>query len=266
MSKSKIDIGFIQFNPVLGRQDKNIKQLNILLNKIPQADLVVIPELANSGYNFENNEQAYSLAEDLSNSVYLNFISEEAKKRKMFIVSGINEKEDGKLYNSSILVGPKGLVGKYRKIHLFWNEFDIFEKGNLGLPVFDLGFASVGMLICFDWVFPEVWRILALKGADIICHPSNLVLPYAQQAVPVHGMINKTYNITANRYGTERDVTFSGQSIISDPTGKTLYKSPSKADYVKVISADISLTRNKQITPRNNVFTDRRPDEYKDLV
>ena len=184
----------------------------------------------------------------------------------MFIVSGINEKEDGKLYNSSILVGPKGLVGKYRKIHLFWNEFDIFEKGNLGLPVFDLGFASVGMLICFDWVFPEVWRILALKGADIICHPSNLVLPYAQQAVPVHGMINKTYNITANRYGTERDVTFSGQSIISDPTGKTLYKSPSKADYVKVISADISLTRNKQITPRNNVFTDRRPDEYKDLV
>jgi len=115
MSKSKIDIGFIQFNPVLGRQDKNIKQLNILLNKIPQADLVVIPELANSGYNFENNEQAYSLAEDLSNSVYLNFISEEAKKRKMFIVSGINERKTENFTIPQYLLALKDWLGNTGK-------------------------------------------------------------------------------------------------------------------------------------------------------
>ena len=116
------------------------------------------------------------------------------------------------------------MIGKYRKVHLFMNEWDIFEKGNLGFPVFDFGICKIGMLICFDWIFPEVWRILALKGADIICHPSNLVLPYAQQAVPVHGMINRTFNITANRIGIERGIKFTGESIISDPEGKIIKK------------------------------------------
>ncbi len=123
------------------------------------------------------------------------------------------------------------------------NEFDFFEKGNLGLPVFDIGICKIGMLICFDWIFPEVWRILALKGADIICHPSNLVLPYAQQAVPVHGMINRTFNITANRYGTERGVTFSGKSIISDPFGKTLVTASPDKDEVAFVDLNLKMPK-----------------------
>jgi predicted amidohydrolase len=146
------------------------------------------------------------------------------------------------------------------------NEFDFFEKGNLGLPVFDIGICKIGMLVCFDWVFPEVWRILALKGADVICHPSNLVLPYAQQAVPVHGMINRTFNITANRCGTERGISFSGQSIISDPFGKTLYKASPNKDEVKIIELDLTHSRNKQITKRNHAFDDRRPKNYKEIL
>ena len=165
----------------------------------------------------------------------MNFLSNQAKKLNLYIVSGFHEIDNNLLYNTSILIGPNGIIGKYRKIHLFMNEFDFFEKGNLGLPVYDIGICRVGMLICFDWVFPEVWRILALKGADIICHPSNLVLPYAQQAVPVHGMINKTFNITANRYGTERGVTFSGKSIISNPSGKTLAVAASNKDKVSIV-------------------------------
>lgn len=261
-----IKAGFIQFEPELGKQDKNIHQLSILLSKAGKADLIVLPELANSGYNFESRDQAFLLAEKIGNSKYIEFLIDTAQAGNTFIVSGFLEKDEQLIYNTSVLVGPKGLIGKYRKIHLFMNEFDIFEKGDLGLPVFDIGICKIGMLICFDWTFPEVWRILALKGAELICHPSNLVLPFAQQAVPVHGMINKTFNITANRYGTEREVSFSGQSIISDPLGKTLYKASAYKDEIKIIGLDIQKSRNKQITARNHTFNDRRPEMYKEII
>jgi predicted amidohydrolase len=240
--------------------------LSRLIKQAAQADLIVIPELANSGYNFENREQAFQLAEETKNSIFIDFLVEKAREFDVHIVSGFNEKEGDKLFNTSVLVNSSGLIGKYRKIHLFLNEFDIFEKGNLGLPVFDLGFCKMGMLVCLDWIFPEVWRILALKGADLICHPSNLVLPYAQQAVPVHGMINKYFIITANRYGTERGVTFSGKSFISDVFGKTLIMAKANEDSMKIVDLDISQARNKMITERNHAINDRFPEDYGELV
>ncbi len=261
-----IKAGFIQFEPILGQPAVNIQRLTHLLKKTADADLVVIPELANSGYNFSSKEEAFSLSEEISSSTYIDFLLRKAKEYNLFIVSGFNERDENKLYNSSVLVGPEGLAGKYRKIHLFLNEFDFFEPGNIGLPVFDIGICKLGMLICFDWVFPEVWRILALKGADIICHPSNLVLPYAQQAVPVHGMINRTFNITANRTGVERGLKFSGKSIISDPSGKTLASALSDKEEVRIVEMDIALSRNKMITSRNHLLNDRIPRMYKDLV
>jgi len=266
MMANSLNAGFIQFNPQLGEKEKNISLLEELIFKGKDAQLLVIPELANSGYNFESKKQAFSLAENTANSVFLDFLIDQAKKYNLFIVAGLNEEDGGKLYNTSLLVDPNGLIGKYRKIHLFWNEFDFFERGNLGLPVFDIGITRIGMLICFDWIFPEVWRILALKGAEIICHPSNLVLHYAQQAVPVHGMINKTFNITANRYGTERGVTFSGQSILTDPTGQTLLKASEAENEVQWTDLDLDKARNKQITPRNHVLTDRIPEYYRELI
>ncbi len=261
-----IKAGFIQFRPELGNQNANIENIKALMPLAKNADLIVLPELANSGYNFFSKKHALENAGEINNSSFISFLIDEARKYNLNIVAGFNEREGEKLYNSAVLITPGGVSGKYRKIHLFWNEKDIFEKGNLGLPVFDLGFCKIGILICFDWIFPEVWRILALKGANIICHPSNLVLPYAQQAVPVHGMINRTFNITANRYGTERDVTFSGKSIISDPLGKTLYMASPEKDEVKIVEMDIELARNKMITPRNHAFDDRIISEYGEIL
>ena len=120
------------------------------------------------------------------------------------MVSGLNERDGDRLYNSAVLVGPEGYVGRYRKLHLFMNEKDYFQPGDAGLPVFDIGACKVGMLVCFDWQFPEAWRVLALKGADVICHPANLVLPgLAQRAVPIHALTNRVYVVTGNRTGTE---------------------------------------------------------------
>ncbi len=264
--KKTIKAGFIQFRPILGDLQLNMENLSVLIEQASGADLIVIPELANSGYNFESRGEAFQLAEETGKSEFVNFLTEKSREYNLHIVSGFNEKEGDKLFNTSILVNPKGLIGKYRKIHLFMNEFDIFEKGNLGLPVFDLGFCKMGMLVCFDWIFPEVWRILALKGADLICHPSNLVLPYAQQAVPVHGMINKYFVITANRYGTERGVTFSGKSFISDPVGKTLVTAKPDEDSVEIVEIDILQSRNKMITARNHTLNDRFPENYGELI
>ncbi len=267
MNKSEyISAGYLQFEPLLGDPCENMNRIGKLLDKIVKADLIVLPELANSGYKFESREQAIELSEVAEESIFVDFLATQAKKHKIHIVSGFNERENDKLYNTAILVGPDGMIGRYRKIHLFMDEPDIFEIGNLGLPVFDIGKCKIGMLICFDWIFPEVWRILSLQGAEIICHPSNLVLPYAQQAVPVHGLINRTFNITANRTGNERGIKFTGQSIISDPSGNTLFKASSIKEEVKVTSLNLSQARNKMITPRNHLFNDRQPKNYSILV
>jgi len=257
-----IKAGFMQFQPQLCDPDLNMSRIEHLIRHAVDADLIVLPELANSGYNFESREQALSVAEEAEKSLYIEFLISISKKYNLFIVSGFNELENNKLFNSAILVGNEGLLGKYRKMHLFMNEWDIFEKGNLGLPVFDIVKCRIGMLVCFDWIFPEAWRILALKGAEVICHPSNLVLPYAQQAVPVQGLINRTFNITANRIGTERGLTFTGQSIIADPEGKILIKASSDKEEVSIAKLDLTLARNKMITPRNHLFKDRLPSEY----
>jgi predicted amidohydrolase len=265
-SPTIINAGYLQFEPVLGNQDENMSRISKLLELARGAQLIVIPELANSGYNFESKDQAFQLADSFRQSSYIQFLIDISHKLNLNIVSGFLEEENDKLYNTSVLIGPHGFIGKYRKIHLFWNEFDFFERGNLGLPVFDIGVCKIGMLICFDWIFPEAWRILAIKGADIICHPSNLVLPYAQQAVPVQSMMNRVFIITANRYGSEGDITFSGKSIISDPTGQTVKIAPTNSDEVYFTEIKIEHARNKQITPRNHVFDDRIPEEYREIL
>jgi len=131
------------------------------------------------------------------------------------------------------------------------------------LPVFDIGLCKIGMLVCFDWIFPEVWRIVALKGAEIICHPSNLVLPgLAQKAVPIHALTNRIYTITANRIGTEGNLSFTGLSTIANPNGDILFQASRTEEETVIKDIDIRLARDKIITKKNDLFSDRRPEEY----
>jgi len=258
-------IGFCQFKPAFGDLETTLKAIENLL-KDCKAELIVLPELCNSGYNFSSFEEAYKLSEEIGKSKFINFLEDLAKKKNMHIVSGFNERDGKELYNSSILIGPKGYIGKYQKIHLFLNEKDFFNPGK-GLPVFDIGSCKIGMLVCFDWIFPEVWRVLALKGADIICHPSNLVIPgFAQKAIPIHALINGIYVITSNRIGSEKNLKFTGMSTIANPKGEVLCQASQDKDEVKVIDIDINLAKNKEITKRNDRFKDRRPEEYKFLT
>ena len=256
-------VGFIQFAPVLGDVQATIQSLDRLIPLCANADLLVLPELCNSGYNFESAQQAWATSEEIGRSVFVQYLASVCQRYNLHIVSGLNERAGERLYNSSVLVGPGGCLGRYRKLHLFLNEKDFFEPGDAGLPVFDIGFCRVGMLVCFDWLFPEVWRILALKGADIICHPSNLVLPgLAQQAIPIHALTNRVYVVTGNRVGAEKDLLFTGLSTIADPQGAILYQASSEEEVAWLVDVDIERARDKEITSRNNVIADRRPEEY----
>jgi predicted amidohydrolase len=226
-------------------------------------DLLVLPELCNSGYNFDSPEQAWETSEAVGDSVFLRYLESLCRRHNCHIVSGFNERDGDRLYNSAVLVGPQGYMGRYRKLHLFLNEKDFFAPGDEGLPLFDIGECRVGMLVCFDWIFPEVWRILALQGADIIAHPSNLVLPgLAQRAVPIHALTNRVYVVTANRIGSEGDLTFTGLSSIADPRGQVLAQASPSGEEAGMVEVDIAMARDKNITPRNNLFADRRPGEY----
>lgn len=260
-----INVGFVQFAPVFGNPEASIASIEKLVQGI-SADLLVLPELANSGYNFSSVNEAYRYSEEISGSRFADFIISTARQKKMFIVTGFCERDGSKIYNSALLAGPGGIIGKYRKTHLFYNEKDFFVPGDLGLPVFNTEIGILGMLICFDWIFPEVWRILALKGTGMICHPSNLVLPWAQQAVPVHGLMNRTFIITCNRTGSEGELKFTGQSFISDPYGRTLKMASAGLPETGICSIEPEESDNKMATPRNHIFDDRRPELYEYLT
>jgi predicted amidohydrolase len=256
-------VAIIQFQPILGKPEENIRNLEPLLNSVENCCLVVLPELSNAGYNFNGYEEAVNYSEEIGGKgIFQEFLVESAKRKGFHIVSGINEREGDKLYNSAVLAGPAGITGKYRKMHLFLNEKDIFQPGNAGLPVFDLGDFKIGIMICFDYLFPEPWRILAQKGADLVCHPSNLITMNAQRCLPGLSLMNRIYIASANRLGTERGVAFNGSSMFTNPGGVvTKMASP---DQVEIITQeiDIRFSGNKMATARNHVFDDRRPEAY----
>ncbi len=256
-------VGFVQFSPTFGDVRDTISAIERLSSQFKGADLLVLPELCNSGYNFESLQQARALSEPVDDSRYLRFLIGLCAQGRFHIVTGFNERDQDRLYNTAVLVGPSGVVGTYRKLHLFHNEKGVFSPGDRGLPIFDIGRARIGLLVCFDWIFPEVWRILALKGSDIICHPSNLVLPeLAQRGVPAHALMNRVFTITANRIGTERDLTFTGRSMICDTSGVVIAAAAKDEECVRMVDVEIAAARNKSVTTRNHIFADRRPAEY----
>jgi predicted amidohydrolase len=258
---------FVQFAPAFCNLPSTIESLDALLPRCADAELVVLPELCNSGYNFRHAAEAHGSAESLSDSRFLEYLTGQCRNRNCHIVSGFNERDGESIYNSAVIVGPTGLVGRYRKLHLFSREKQFFRPGNVGVPAFDCGGGRIGALVCFDWLFPEVWRVLMLKKVDIICHPANLVLPgLAQRAVPIHALMNRCFVITANRTGTERDLTFTGRSLIASPTGDVLREAPALESHVDSADLDLEAARDKQITPLNHLIQDRRPDQYGDLL
>jgi predicted amidohydrolase len=260
-------VGYIQFAPRLGDLEANRRAVERRVREAPPADLLVLPELCSSGYRFASREQARQCSEPAAGGPFVELLERLSRERGCSLVSGFCERDGDRLFNSAVLVTPDGLRGVYRKLHLFLDEKDLFTPGDLGLPVFDLPPCRVGVLICFDWQFPEAWRVLALRGADLVCHPSNLVLPgLAQRSIPAHALLNRLFVVTANRIGVESDLSFTGRSIIVEPKGRVLHEADPEAEETYVAEIDPRLARDKSVTTRNDLLADRRPEHYGDLL
>jgi beta-ureidopropionase len=260
-------VAYVQMEPVFLEPELNYSKAEELIREAADqgAQLVVLPELFDTGYNFRSKEEVVEVAGQIPDGPTTEFLVELARELEVFIVAGTAEKDEkGNLYNSAVVVGPVGwgYIGKYRKIHLFNREKLFFRPGNLGFHVFNIGIAKVGVMICFDWFFPESARTLALKGADIIAHPSNLVMPYAPRAMPIRALENRVYTITANRVGEEFGLRFIGKSTIASPKAEVLAMGSEDREEVGVVEIDLSLARDKRINEMNDIFKDRRPQYY----
>jgi len=257
-------IGFVQTSPTFGEKEQNFKQVERLLVNV-KADLIVLPELFATGYTFISKEEAKILAESID-GITSQFLQKMAKITGATIVGGFIERDSNEIFNSAMLVSETGVIGIYRKIHLYYREKLWFSPGNQPLKVYKINDFKVGMMICFDWIFPETARTLALLGADIIAHPSNLVLPYCQKAMITRCLENRVFAITSNRIGNEQrgddDFKFTGRSQITSYNGKILSSAPKAKEFVDIVNVDINRARDKNLNEFNNLIEDRRTKFY----
>ncbi|RMH04283.1 MAG: hypothetical protein D6702_03505 [Planctomycetota bacterium] len=260
-------VALVQFAPVLGDRAATEARLAPLLARAARAELVVLPELCATGYAFADRAEAEAGAEPVGDSRFLDFLAGRCAEHGFDVVTGFAERAGDRLYNSAVLVGPEGPVATYRKLHLFDREKELFTPGDLGVPVVERRGLKLAMLVCFDWAFPEVWRLAALGGADLVCHPANFVLAgYAQRAIPVHAQVNGYYVLNANRVGAERGLRFTGGSLAAGPRGEVLARAPAAGEAVEIVAIDPAQARDKRVTARNDLLADRRPECYRPLV
>ena len=260
---------FVQGRPRFGRTEENLEH-GLALAATVEADLVVLPELWSSGYVFSSHAEVDALAEDARTGATARALAAAARRERRHYVAGFAERSRGRFYNSALLVGPAGVKAVYRKLHLFEREQIWFTRGNLPLAVERVGAARVGMLICYDWRFPEAARVLTLLGADLIAHPSNLVFPQAQNAMRTRALENRVFVVTANRTGADDRpdgrVTFTGRSQIVGPDADVIVRAGVRNACARAADCDLARARRKSITPMTPILSNRRPELYGPLV
>lgn len=275
---SLIEVAVVQMEPKILNKKDNIKISIQLIKEAASngAKLVVLPELCNTGYMFNSREEAYSVAEEIPNGHTIEVWKSLSNELNVYISAGIAEIDGCNLYNTSVLIGPDGFIGKYRKIHL-WNEEKLFfEPGNLGFPVFNTPIGKIGSLICYDMWFPEAWRLLALQGADIITINSNWIsTPFPEGEKPMAINIakamahtNVVFIAASNRIGIERGQEFLGHSAIISPGGWCI-SGPSSKDKMEILYADCNLSSARKLKIWNNFngpIKDRRTDVYDSML
>ncbi|HZY38427.1 MAG TPA: nitrilase-related carbon-nitrogen hydrolase [Mucilaginibacter sp.] len=266
-----VKLSVVQFTPAWGDKIHNLNKIAQLLGRC-EADIIVLPELCTTGYSFLNPGEALEAAEDASGESLV-FFKRLAVEKKAMIIAGFAEKEGNKAYNSALAALPDGSLQVYRKTHLFFKEKLCFEPGNSGFFVIDHPYVDcrVGLMVCNDWRYPEAARSLALMGTDVIACPSNLVSTLWGVGMPARALENKVYVAVANRCGTEvrslddggeQSLTFNGGSVVYDFNGSPMAQAGKDEGQVLTVEIAPKLTRDKAFNAYNDLFKDRRPDQY----
>jgi predicted amidohydrolase len=260
-------VACVQFAPVFGNLDANTERIVTDIEQI-DADVIVFPELATSGYFHLGHDEVTRIAEPLAGPTTQRVIDAATRSGKV-VVCGFAERDGEMMYNAALIAG-KGIAQPrvYRKTHLFYKETLGFTPGNSGFFTVYIEHldCTIGTMICYDWRFPESARALALQGADLIVCPSNLVTHIWRMAMPVRAFENKVYLAVANRTGAEHnageDVAFNGQSAIYGYNGSVLADAPAEGDAIVIAELHPEQTRDKAFNSINDIFKDRREDMY----
>jgi predicted amidohydrolase len=260
-------VACVQFAPVFGNLDANTERIVTDIEQI-DADVIVFPELATSGYFHLGHDEVTRIAEPLGGPTTQRIIDTATRTGKV-VVCGFAERDGEMMYNAALIAG-KGIAQPrvYRKTHLFYKETLGFTPGNSGFFTVYIEHldCTIGTMICYDWRFPESARALALQGADLIVCPSNLVTHIWRMAMPVRAFENKVYLAVANRTGAEHnageDVAFNGQSAIYGYNGSVLADAPAEGDAIVIAELHPEQTRDKAFNSINDIFKDRREDMY----
>ncbi|WP_084151487.1 nitrilase family protein [Paracidovorax oryzae] len=274
-----VKVASIQMAPLVGDKPGNLERSVKLIEEAASqgACVAVLPELASSGYVFASRSEAFALAESVPDGETSRAWMEVAQRCGIHVVGGVAERQGDRLFNSALVVGPKGYIGTYRKLHLWGDEHLFFESGDLGLPIFHTEFGRIGIIICYDGWFPEVYRLLAMQGADIVCMPTNWVpmpgqLPGEKAMANMLAMASAHSNglniICADRIGIERGQPFIGQSLIVSAQGWPV-AGPASHDREEILYASINLKRSRSarhLNVFNDVLRDRRDDIYDPML
>ncbi|MFC0448960.1 nitrilase family protein [Rhodococcus jostii] len=276
-------VAVVQFNPQVGVENRksNSEAVYERLNQAVQegANLIVLPELATTGYTFTSREEAYAHAEEVPSGETVRGWESFAAEHDIYLVGCLPELDGDRLFDTAVLVGPDGFVGKYRKTHL-WNEEKLyFEPGDLGYPVFHTKIGRIGLLVCWDIWFPETARIVAQQGADIICIPTGWVWTppplydasgtcMAAYLTMTAAHSNNVFIATADRIGTERTSGFMGNSLIAGTNGWPIDRIAGP-DEDTIVYADIDVVQARTApiwNQLNDLHRDRRTDLYDQLL
>ncbi|MES2788197.1 MAG: carbon-nitrogen hydrolase family protein [Planctomycetota bacterium] len=265
-------IAAVQMDIQLGDVEANLSRMSEKLRETSRAGalLTVFPECAVPGYCFSSLEESLPYAQSVPGPATDRMVGV-CRELKCFALFGMLERDGDQVFNVAVMVGPEGVVGHYRKIHLPFLGIDMFTTpGERPFAVQSAGPIRVGMNICYDAAFPETARCLALEGADLIALPTNWppgAECTADCVINARAMENGVYYIAVNRVGVERGFTFIGRSKIVDPTGNPLAEAKTMGEEILYADIDPELARNKHVirVPEKHEIdrlADRRPEMY----
>lgn len=267
-----VSVALCQLSPTIGDVDANRGRILAAVEAASEsgASVVVLPELATSGYVFEDEAEARCLAEPTDGPT-TSALHDVAASLDVTVVVGLPELLEGRLYNSAVVVDRTGVRATYRKVHLWGRESQVFAAGDAPAPVVDMGWGRLGVVICYDLEFPEWIRLAALSGADLLCAPTNWPdegrpdgeRPFEMVTVLAAAATNRIFIAACDRVGTERGTRWVGGSILAGPDGYPL----ATADLTDrpqhlLARCDLAQARDKTVGAYNDRFADRRVDLY----
>ena len=269
IATAQIDIAFAD-------RERNLARMIQVLEETAAkgSRLTIFPEAALTGYCFDSLAEAKPHAEPIPGPSTQR-MTESCRRLKTFVVYGLLEADGDRLFNACALVGPEGVVGSYRKIHLPFLGVDRFTTpGDRPFAVHEAAGMRIGMNICYDGGFPESARVMMLQGADLVVLPTNWPPGsecMAGYTVNARAMENNIYYAACNRTGDERGFHFIGQSKICGPNGRALAEAPHDREEILYAQIDVALARQKKLIRVPNLheidrLRDRRPEMYGEIV